>query len=114
MLPGSCSMVVIAAVAPGTKTDATPAPVVRSTRSATPGVMSTTSPFPSVLKRSCALVLGKELFQPRHLVRRHRVAVFGLRVLAPADVGSERLDALDHRLAQIAVALHEARGVAVV
>jgi hypothetical protein len=56
MPPGSCSRAVIAAVEPGTNTDATPIRTPEdSTMLPTPCVRSITSPSPSVEKRSWPL-----------------------------------------------------------
>src|SRR5207248_2452844 len=113
--PGSCSIVVIAAVEPGTNTEATPRSTPACcTTAATRWVMSTASPWPCVESRSCSLEAGKELFEAGRLVRRHLVAVLRLRISPVAHVGGERGHSFDHRLAHVAVALHEARGVAVV
>src|SRR5438128_3107904 len=115
MPPGSCSMVVIAAVEPGTKTDATPwsAPDA-CTACATRWVMSTASPSPWVDNRNCSLNAGKEVFEPTHLVRRHLVPVLRLRIAPLTHVRGERGNAVDHRLANAAVTLDEARRVPVV
>src|SRR6476620_2872971 len=54
-----------------------------------------------------------ELVQTLQLVGSDRVPVLGLGVAPRAHVLGERLDALDHRLAHVGVALHETGGVAI-
>src|SRR4051794_15246880 len=130
--PGSYSISVTAAVEPGTKTDARPfsTPACEITL-CTPSVRSITSPSPSVEKRRCAVWTGTVALQasaagerlpglveqrlhPLDLVRRHRVAVLGLRVAALAHVLGKSTHALDHLLLDVGVALHEAPHPAVV
>src|SRR5437764_5907334 len=113
--PRSNSMVVIAAVEPGTNTLTRPSPTpdcatIRSTAS----VRSMVSPSPAERSWISPLCVGKEGPQPLDLVGRHRVAVLGLGVAALAHVLRERGNPLDHRLAHVRVALHEARRVAIV
>src|SRR5437763_673897 len=113
--PRSNSIAVMAAVDPGTNTETAPSSMPDwATTASTWPVRSIVSPSPSVVSVRSRLYVVKERAQPRGLVRRHRVPVLGLGVAPLAHVGGERRDAVDHRLANVAVALHEPRGVAVV